>query len=287
MKVTVLEPSGFCTGVDRAINLAIKTKEQNASKNVVILGMLVHNAEALKTLENKGIKTIYDKNSSLEELALSLKEPSIVILTAHGHSESIEKILLKNGHEIVDATCPFVKNSFKEIKNELDNKHSVFYIGVKNHPEAIASLSLGESIYLIDAKNPAIPHIYEDFPAIISQTTLSDDEVKGIVLEIKKAYPNAKVINGICHASTERQEAIKNIPSDVDGIIVVGGSNSNNSKTLFALANSLHKDKKVFLIENETQINKKDLLGLSHIAISSGASTPKETIEQIKSKLLN
>lgn len=287
MKVTVLEPSGFCTGVDRAINLAIKTKEQNASKNVVILGMLVHNAEALKTLENKGIKTIYDKNSSLEELALSLKEPSIVILTAHGHSESIEKILLKNGHEIVDATCPFVKNSFKEIKNELDNKHSVFYIGVKNHPEAIASLSLDESIYLIDAKNPVIPHINEDFPAIISQTTLSDDEVKGIVLEIKKAYPNAKVINGICHASTERQEAIKNIPNDVDGIIVVGGSNSNNSKTLFALASSLHKNKKVFLIENEAQINKKDLLGLSHIAISSGASTPKETIEQIKFKLLN
>ena len=284
MKVSILEPSGYCVGVERAMKMAIDTKKNNPSKEVVVLGMLVHNEDSLKELEKYGIKTIYQPNCSLEQLIEKISKPSTVILTAHGHSKSVEEKLFKNGHEIVDATCPFVKNSFDEIRKS----HSpIFYIGVKNHPEATAALSISEKVTLIDVKDPKNPNVKCDSPLVISQTTLSKYEIEHINKEIKDKYPSAKFLNGICNASTARQDALMNIPNDVELIYVVGGANSNNSKTLFNLATKLYPNKKVILIQNASDINKKDLKGLSHIAISSGASTPKQIINEIKNKLLN
>ena len=287
MKVTILEPSGYCSGVERAMKMAIETKNANPTKNVVVLGMLVHNEDSIKTLEKHGIKTIFDKNCSLEQLIDKIEEPSLVILTAHGHSKSIEEKLIQKGHEIVDATCPFVSNSFKEIKKSLNKDLYVFYIGVKNHPEANAALSLSDKVLFIDYKDPKIPQIECKSPMVISQTTLSQIEVFKIYMDIEKAYPKAKISKGICHASTNRQLALGNLSNDVDLIYVVGSNSSNNSRTLFNIAKGLYPNKKVMLIQNASEINKKDLIGLSHIVISSGASTPKEVIEEIKTSLLN
>ena len=287
MKVTILEPSGYCSGVERAMKMAIETKNNNPSKNVVVLGMLVHNEDSLKTLEKHGIKTIYKQNCSYEQLIDEIKEPSVVILTAHGHSKVVEEKLLEKGHEIVDATCPFVSSSFKEIRKYLDKNTYVFYIGVKNHPESSAALSLSEKVIFIDYKNPVVPKIECKSPLVISQTTLSQLEVFDIYMKIEKEYPKAKISKGICHASTSRQLALGKLDDDVDLIYVVGGINSNNSRTLFNIAKGLYPHKKVELIQNASEINKKDLKGLSHIAISSGASTPKEVIEEIRLALLN
>ena len=287
MKVTVLEPSGYCSGVERAMKMAIETKENNPEKNVVVLGMLVHNEDSLKTLEKHGVKTIYDKNCSLEQLIDKINEPSMVILTAHGHAKTVEDKLIQNGHTIVDATCPFVSSSFKEIKKSLDKDLYVFYIGVKNHPESTAALSLSDKVIFIDYKDPQIPTVDCKSPLVISQTTLSQLEVLELYMKIEKAYPKAKISKGICHASTSRQLALGKLDEDVDLIYVVGSLNSNNSRTLYNIAKGLYPNKKVLLIQNASEINKKDLKGLSHIAISSGASTPKEVIEEIKSLLLN
>lgn len=287
MKVSILEPSGYCVGVERAINIAIETKKEHPNSNVVVLGMLVHNADSLATLEKYGIKTIYKPGCSLEQLIDEIKEPSMVILTAHGHAIRVEEKLIKNGHCIVDATCPFVKSSFETIFKSVNEGKPVLYIGVKNHPEAIAALSLSKDVYLVDYKEQNIPDLSVLSPLVISQTTLSKYEVIEISQKISKKYPNAKFLNGICNASTKRQEALMNLEDDVDLIYIVGGSNSNNSKTLFNLASKLYPNKVVKLIQNANDINKKDPQGLSHVVLSSGASTPKEVILQIKDKLLN
>ena len=286
MKVTILEPSGYCVGVERAMKLAIETKENNPSNNVVVLGMLVHNQDSLKELEKHDVKTIYEPNCSYEQLVDKISTPSTVILTAHGHSKALEEKLIKHGHTIVDATCPFVKNSFEEIRKAIINR-DVFYIGVKNHPEALAALSISDKVHFIDAKEAKTPENIESSPLVISQTTLSRFEVEHINEKIKSIYKNAEFLNGICNASTKRQESLMNLDNDVDLIYVVGGLNSNNSKTLFNLAKSLYLNKQVRLIQNAEDINKKDLIGLSHVVISSGASTPKEVINEIKNKLLN
>ena len=287
MKVSILEPSGYCAGVEHAMEIAIKTKEENPSKSVVVLGMLVHNEDSLKELEKHGIKTIYKQNCSYEQLINYILEPSIVILTAHGHTKAVEDKLLKSGHKIVDATCPFVKQSFVSILNAIINGKEVFYIGVKDHPEAVAALSLSEKVHFIDVKNPRIPNIEQKSLSVISQTTLSRFEVQELCNKIKEVYKDAEFLDGICNASTKRQEALMNLDEDIDMVYIVGGLNSNNSKTLFNLAKELYPSKQVKLIQNSNDINKKDLIGLSHIAISSGASTPRGIINQIKSKLLD
>ena len=287
MKVTILEPSGYCSGVERAMLMAIETKKNNPTKNVVVLGMLVHNNDSLLTLKKCGITTIYKENCSYEQLVDIITSPSIVILTAHGHSKSIEEKLKKNGHEIVDATCPFVTHSFKEIENAVHNNQHVFYIGIENHPEAVGALSISNEVHLISVKNPIIPSLDVKNPLVISQTTLSRFEVEDIYKMIKNHYPNLQILDGICSASTKRQESLMNVSDDVDLIYIVGGANSNNSKTLYNLATKLYPSKKVILIQNAEEIKEKDLKGLSHIAISSGASTPKEVVNQIKDKLSN
>ena len=287
MKVTILEPSGYCAGVEHAMETAIRTKEENPFKNVVVLGMLVHNEDSLKELEKHGIKTIYRQNCSYQQLIDHILEPSIVILTAHGHTKAVEDKLLKRGHKIVDATCPFVKQSFVNIINAIKNGKEVFYVGVKDHPEAVAALSLSEKVHFIDIKNPRIPNIKQKSLFVISQTTLSRFEVQELCDKIKQVYKDAEFLDGICNASTKRQEALMNLSKDIDMVYIVGGLNSNNSKTLFNLAKELYPNKQVKLIQNSNDINKKDLLGLSHIAISSGASTPRAIINQIKFKLLD
>ena len=285
MKVIIAEPYGYCAGVANAIKLAHKTKESNPNRRIVILGMLIHNEDALKELEKMGIETIYQKDSDLVDLIDFIKDNSIVILTAHGHKKEVENRLLERGLEFVDTTCPFVNLTFSEIAKSVQSGHEVIYIGKNNHPEANAALAISGHVHLLDVSNPIVPDIKDESPLIINQTTFSHYEIERLIELIKDKYPLAKVFKSVCDASTKRQEALLNLPKDVDLIYVVGGKNSNNAKTLFDLASKHFPNAKVLAIQNENDINEKDLKGLNLVAISSGASTPKEISEAIKTKI--
>ena len=282
MKAIIVKPYGYCAGVANAISLAYKTKEANPNRKIVILGMLIHNEDALKQLEQSGIHTLYQKNVDLLDLIDQIEDGSIAILTAHGHSQEVENKLKKRGIEFVDTTCPFVKLTFSEIAKTIQNNHRVIYIGKDKHPEASAALSISNNVYLLDVSNPVIPIIDDDSPLIINQTTFSHYEIERLIDIVKKQYPNAKVFKSVCDASTKRQEALLSLPKDIDLIYIVGGKRSNNAKTLFDMASKHYPNAKVIAIQNENDINKKDLKGLNLVAISSGASTPKEITEKIK-----
>lgn len=285
MKVILAKPYGYCAGVANAISLACKTKEANPKRRIVILGMLIHNEDTLKELEKAGIETIYQKDKDLLELIDFIKDDSIVILTAHGHKEEVENRLKERGLEFVDTTCPFVKTTFNEILKATKNNHDVIYIGKENHPEANAALSLSNRVHLLDVSNPVVPKLKDESPLIINQTTFSHYEIEQLIELIKTKYPNAQVLKSVCYASTQRQEALLNLPKDVDLIYVVGGKNSNNAKTLFNLASKNYPSAKVIAIQNADDVKEKDLIGLNLVAISSGASTPKEISEAIKNKV--
>lgn len=286
MEIRVLEPYGYCAGVASAMEIAKKTKLDNPKKDVVVLGMLVHNLDALKELEELGIKTIYKDGVSLLDLIDEIDSKSIVILTAHGHSLEVEQNLRAKNIAFIDATCPFVTHSFKLIFDAVKNDHEIIYIGKKNHPESNAALSISSKVHLVELGKPLdLSFIKDESPLVISQTTFSSLEIKKLVDEIKAKLPNVNVINGVCNASNKRQEALLNAPKDTELIYVVGGANSNNTKTLFKMAVAHFPHAKVLAIQNADDINKKDLLGLSRIVISSGASTPKYIVEAIKSKI--
>lgn len=285
MKIEILEPFGYCAGVDRAIRIAFDTKKKYPNSKVVVLGMLVHNQDSLNELKKAGIETIYKEGISLNELIKQIEPNAIVILTAHGHAKSLEDELVRQNLTFIDATCPFVTLTFNQIQKAVLEHRDVLYLGKANHPEANAALSISNHVHLI---NPKTPHLEGKYvrPLVISQTTFSTAEIADSIKAIKDDVPDSEVVESICNASTTRQSAILNLSKDVQLIYVVGGKNSNNTKTLFEIAQKSHPNSKVLLIQNKDDINKKDLLGLHYVAISSGASTPKEITLEIKERIV-
>lgn len=285
MKVILANPYGYCAGVANAISLAYKTKEQYPNSRIAILGMLIHNDDTLLELAKVGIETLYQKDKDLIDLIDDIKDGSIVILTAHGHSKAVEEKLKGRGLKFVDTTCPFVNLTFLEISKAISSGHEVIYIGKENHPEANAALSISNRVHLLDVSTKKLPIIYDKAPLVINQTTFSHYEIESLILEIKNHYPDAKIFKSVCDASTRRQEALLHLDKNVELIYVVGGKRSNNAKTLFDMAVTNFPKAKVIAIQNENDINEKDLEGLNLVAISSGASTPKEISEAIKTKI--
>lgn len=284
MKIEILEPFGYCAGVERAMKMAFEVKKANQNKEVVVLGMLVHNDDALNELSKAGIKTIYDSKKTLIELIDFVDDDAIVILTAHGHSKNVEDELKCRKIKFIDATCPFVTLTENVIKKAVNENRDVLYLGKKNHPEANAALSISDKVHLIEPKNVQLEKKYHH-PLVISQTTFSESEIAQTIQSILDEIKDVTVSESICQASTLRQNALKNLSKDVELIYVVGGKNSNNTKTLFGIAEISHPKAKVLMIENAQDINKKDLLGLNYVAISSGASTPKEITLSIQEKI--
>lgn len=284
MKIEILEPFGYCAGVERAMKMALEVKKAHQDQDVVVLGMLVHNADALNELSKAGITTIYDENKSLVELIDKVDNNAIVILTAHGHSMAVEEELNRRNIKFIDATCPFVTLTENVIKKAVSENRDVLYLGKKNHPEANAALSISNKVHLIEPKNVHLEEKYTN-PLVISQTTFSESEIAQTISFIKDVLKEVSVSESICQASTLRQNALKNLSKDVELIYVVGGKNSNNTKTLFEIASSTHPKAKVLMIENANDINKKDLIGLNYVAISSGASTPREITLEVENKI--
>lgn len=278
MEIKRVVPSGYCKGVVNAINIVKKTKEQYPNENIYILGMIVHNSYVSKQMEDLGVITLEDPNLSKEEL-LDTIDKGVVIFTAHGISDKIKQKALDKGLICVDASCVDVLKNKDLIKSYLDKGYDVVYFGKKNHPEAEAILSLNNNIHLVsnisDIDNL---NISNDNLFITNQTTMSYLEVEDMLKLIKDKYPTCIIQKEICNATSSRQLAITNI-KDGDVLYVVGDVKSNNTNKLKEIGSKYFK--KVFLISNYKEINKKDLVNENKIYVTAGASTPPILIDEV------
>ena len=284
MAISLLKPIGHCFGVLKAIEIAKKTKEQYLDKNVYVFGLLVHNEEVVKELDNLGIKTIEMNEDTAIELLNKFTPNDVVIFTAHGHPQAYEDILKKNNVTYIDATCSKVKDCFNVIK-EADE---VIYIGKNHHPETVAALTMNSHAHLYDISGAPFDYtqLKSNHPLVINQTTLSFLELEQIHTEIKNKLPRAIFYNEICNATLLRQQAIKELKGDVDTIIIVGSKKSSNTMKLYDLAKSLHPNKQTILVNNVDELKDYQLTFKSAV-IASGTSTSIETITEIKKYLEN
>lgn len=278
MEIKRVVPSGYCKGVVNAINIVKKTKEQYPNENIYILGMIVHNSYVSKQMEDLGVITLEDPNLSKEEL-LDTIDKGVVIFTAHGISDKIKQKGLDKGLICIDASCVDVLKNKDLIKSYLEKGYDVVYFGKKNHPEAEAILSLSNNIHLVsnisDIDNL---NISNDNLFITNQTTMSYLEVEDMLKLIKDKYPTCIIQKEICNATSSRQLAITNI-KDGDVLYVVGDVKSNNTNKLKEIGSKYFK--KVFLISNYKEINKKDLVNENKIYVTAGASTPPILIDEV------
>ena len=284
MKVEILEPKGYCAGVTNAINLAIKVRNEHPNDDVFVLGMLVHNDFVINYLKSKNITVIEnsEEKGSIYDQANNLKDGSIVIFTAHGHTRTLHSLALSKNFAIYDAICPKVEQNIKTIENNLKNGHQAIYIGIKNHQEVEASLSLDKNVLFYDVKGTFdFSLVTDNSPLVVNQTTLNVLDLKDIHNLILKNIPDARIENEICNATRRRQQAIIELEDDVDAIIVVGDKKSSNTNRLFEIAKTSHHNALALMVSNADEINLKELQNKNRIVISSGASTPIELINAI------
>lgn len=279
--ITLLKPIGHCFGVLKAIEIAKETKEKYKDKNIYVFGLLVHNEEVVKALEENNIKTIEMNEDNVFELLNKFTKDDVVIFTAHGHPQAYEEVLIKNGVTFVDATCKKVKDCFNVIK-EADE---VIYIGKSHHPETVAALTMNKNAHLYDIKDGFdYRGLKTDNPLVINQTTLSFLELSKIHQDIKNNLPRAFIFDEICNATLLRQQAVKELKDDIDTILVVGSKKSSNTMKLFEIATKEHPNKQSILVGSLEELKPLNLK-FRNAVIVSGTSTPYETIATIKEYL--
>lgn len=280
MKVEILKPKAYCAGVSNAIQLAYKAREENPDKKVYVLGMLVHNNFVVEELQKKDIQIALDINE--------IPDGEVIIFSAHGHKKELDEIAKEKNLIVYDSICPKVLSNIQLIEENIKMGHNVIYIGQKGHPEAEACLSLHNKVMLYTnnlLENYQIKNDRE--PLVINQTTLSILDIQDIHKAISNTIPHARIANEICGSTRLRQEAILSLEDDVDLIIVVGDSNSSNTKRLLEVAKASHPKAESIMISDASALDMSVCANKNHIVISSGASTPEDIIDAVYNKIVN
>ena len=282
IKVYLATPRGFCAGVDRAIEIVKKSLEKYGSP-VYVRHEIVHNKHVVESL--KKIGAIF-----VEELDEIKDKSRPVIFSAHGVPKSVPAQASDLNMEYIDATCPLVSKVHREAENLNKKGDHILLIGHRNHPEVIGTMGqiknggidLIESVE--DAKNYQNKSNKE--LAYVTQTTLSVDDTKEIVIELKRRFPKIKEPkkDDICYATTNRQSAVKKIASFCDMFFVIGSRNSSNSVRLVEVAKK-SGCKNSLLIHSESEIPFDKIDACRTIGISSGASAPEILVEEFIKKL--
>ena len=202
MKIEIIEPSSYCFGVKRAIDLVNKICEENKGKDIYLFGELIHNKTAMKPLIDKGVKVVNFTKNTAESILNSFKRDDIVVFSAHGHDKKYEEILIKNGVTFFDATCPIVQLNLKRI---IDSKLDVIFVGKEGHPETMASLAAKENVYLYDIKKPF------DYTKVKSEEVLVTNQTTLSFLEVENIFENSDFIYMLNQAAGDRQILAKQL----------------------------------------------------------------------------
>ncbi len=280
MEIILGKTAGFCYGVRNAVEESKKSAETD--EEVYCLGEIVHNKSVIDELRKMGIKFIDDINDVKGKL----------IIRAHGISKDLYEKLNERKIEIKDLTCPNVLKTHKVAEEYSKKNYFIILIGIKNHPEAIGTLSFcGKNSYLLQEKEDIADAVYAINKSklknilVMAQTTYNSKKFDDILKDIKNELKdkNLEVRKTICEATEVRQKETIEIAQKVDIMIIVGDKKSSNTNKLYDISNSYCK--KTLFIQNESELNIDDLQNENKIGIMAGASTPKEDIEKIIMKI--
>ena len=284
INILLANPRGFCAGVDRAIQIVEEALSQYG-KPIYVRHEVVHNQYVINDLKTKG--AIFIENLS------DVPKGAHVIFSAHGISKAIREEAKSRELIPIDATCPLVTKVHVEVNKMLNQGMDIIMIGHKGHPEIEGTMGQIEKhhttrkMFLIETIED-VKYLTVDYPdkmAYVTQTTLSIDDTKAMIEALKKKYPNIQgpKSDDICYATQNRQDAVKQISSLCDLIIIVGSNNSSNSNRLKELA--LREGIEAYLIDHEDALQSSWLLNKKNIGISAGASAPEISVTNIIKKI--
>jgi 4-hydroxy-3-methylbut-2-enyl diphosphate reductase len=267
-------------GVRRAVKLALD-EAADVSQAVYTLGPLIHNPQVLEALKNRGVEILEKDRGDLTG--------ATVLIRAHGVSPQVEKKLLAAGARIRDATCPRVKASQMKARSLTGAGYCLFLAGEKDHGEIIGITGYAPDCVVAACPREAEAAAEKRFrqspaakAALLAQTTLSADEYEAIGEGIRKWFPKLKIIDTICGATRDRQNALKELCGQAEAVIIAGGKTSANTRRLLSIAQALGTP--AWVVENEGEIPG-EIGRYAVVGLSAGASTPDSAVDAIEKAL--
>ena len=281
LNIFLAGPRGFCAGVDRAIEM-VKGALKKYGAPVYVRHEIVHNKFVVENLKSQGAIFVEELNE-IEDRSRP------VIFSAHGVPKAVPEEALSLNLVYYDATCPLVSKIHKEVENFDKKNLPVILIGHRNHPEVIGTMGqTDKKIHLVEKVEDVkkLPLNQSDEIAYVTQTTLSVDDTKDIIKEIKLHFNNViePKKNDICYATTNRQEAVKKIANQCDYFLVIGASNSSNSLRLVEVAKN-YGSKKAILVEDVDSLNLNIFQESENIGITASASSPEVLVKKLLENL--
>lgn len=281
MNIKLIEPYGFCNGVENSINIAKKAILENPNKKVYIIGEIIHNDETNEYFRKQNCEIIMLENEELYIFLNMINHDSIVVLRADGAEKEIYNILNSRNIKYYDATCHIVNKINNTIIENKDK--NIIYIGLKKHSESHVSLKLSNNIILYEyVENKFYGEINKnDEYIVINQSTLSNEEIENAFNSIKKY--TTKIIDKTfnCPFVTLRQDKIKSLINPESLFLIVGSKSSNNTKSLLKICEKYSKTHNYYLISNLSDLEKIDLNKYKDVYIASGTSAPKTSVEKV------
>ncbi len=277
LKILLCSPRGFCAGVVRAID-AVERALAKYGPPVYVRHEIVHNRYVVESLKAKGAIFV-------EELEEIPDTSAPVIFSAHGVPKSVSAEASKRNFLAIDATCPLVTKVHREAEIHWRRGRRILLVGHAGHPEVVGTMGQlpKDSVILVesvaDIANLKLDD--ENNLAYVTQTTLSLDDSREIVLALTKRFPNivGPHKEDICYATTNRQAAVKEVAPNVDAVIVVGSPNSSNSQRLREVAERAGAPAQ--LVQGRSEIDWSIFGAISSLGITAGASAPEVLVEEI------
>jgi len=281
--ITLANPRGFCAGVDRAIDIVNRALDI-FEPPIYVRHEVVHNKFVVDNLRDRGAIFV----DELHEVP----DDSIVIFSAHGVSKAVQQEAKDRGLKVFDATCPLVTKVHMEVARYSTKGSEVILIGHKGHPEVEGTMGqydhgAGGEIYLVEDEadvaklEPRNPNAL----SYVSQTTLSMDDTAIVINALREKFPNihGPKTDDICYATQNRQDAVKDLASQCDLILVVGSPNSSNSNRLRELGERMGAQ--AHLIDNADEIQAQWFSEGAKVGITAGASAPEILVQQVVNRV--
>jgi len=279
-KIYLVNPRGFCAGVDRAIEI-VELSLKRYGAPIYVRHEIVHSRHVVNSLRERGAVFV-------EELD-EVPDGALVIFSAHGVAKEVWEVAKRRNLKAIDATCPLVIKVHNEVNRDYTNNYEMILIGHAGHPEVVGTLGqIPDKFHLVssveDVENLQVLES-ADHLSYVTQTTLSVDECREIVEALNRRFPGIKGPHqeDICYATQNRQNAVKELTKFVDLILVIGSPNSSNSNRLRELAERFSIPS--YLIDSYKDIQSEWLNDVDAVGITAGASAPEVLVTEVVSYL--
>ncbi|HAW71690.1 MAG TPA: bifunctional 4-hydroxy-3-methylbut-2-enyl diphosphate reductase/30S ribosomal protein S1 [Firmicutes bacterium] len=275
MNIHIADKAGFCFGVKRALDIVQDVLKEGQGP-VCTLGPLIHNPRVVKELSDQGVRVIDDPVSA---------EAGIMVIRSHGATrDEVERAVAK-GLKVVDATCPCLKQAQKRANELCGDGYYVVLLGEREHAEVRSILgSVDGTIHVIESTEEAKALQCSKKVALLSQTTQRYEDFQEVACALLPKTREFLIVNTICNATVERQNAAEKMAKKVDVMVVIGGRNSANTARLFEICRSTGTP--AYQIESAAELKPEWFAGAVEIGLTAGASTPQGQIEEVVNRMM-